>query len=1004
MKQHELTLDPRDQGELCRRVEELAASYAPEWRFDRENPDVGSTLALIFAGQMADNIRRINQLPEKYHTEFINLLGLTLKSAYPASGVVVAELMPDTVAGVTLPRGSRLVADREDGTPVLFETMGDVYLTGARLTDILSLSGTQGRILPILGGPEPAQLVPAPTVEEAPLPEEEPARPLPAISLFDYQEQGIERNALLLYHRSVFGGDSASILLQVTGQDGKSLAQALTDGAYWRWSYYDGSGLHPFDRVEVREGAVLLVREETSAPLTVDGTDYHLICLEALAPVQGALVVEDLRVASLREAAEPEVILRDGEALEAEECMPFGETVSLFDECYLCDDLVFSQQDAQVTLSFRLSSKRKMVHLTAQQVHDELKIIKRKPRAVQYEVAYTAPERVALEYYNGQGWRHLPCSSQWSALFDGTHGGEYSITFQCPADWAPVPVNGYEGRSLRMRVTQADDCYLLPCEHTMPVLRDVRLSYTYAQPWRFPQRVDTVSGTMRETWTKDLLEGRGVTAFAPLPYPAASLYLGFHRALEGAPVSILFDVEENVHFSLEPVAFEHSTRHGFKEMKVVDGTQCFSRAGTVLFMPPSDFAPMEVEGVRRWWLRLRGSALAEEGYHPRIRRIILNAVDVRNQQTQPEEEFYVEVTAPNMTFPLAARNILNADVFVSEFGQLSRHQMRQMVEQSPQDVQVEYDFLGEITEFYVRWSEVESFDSSQPGDRHYMLDRMRSTLIFGDGVHVRIPQAQPGTAIRVRPVSCDGSAGNVPAGAINRFFGNTLFVQSVYNPGPTYAGSDLEDLEGAHRRGADLLSGRGRLISELDFTRAVRAFSKTVKKVKCLAGWDLDGKPAHQLVTIAVMTEDYDRGAGAFRNIYQALRQSLLERCEATLEPDCLVLAEPVYVEISVTAWVKAESTSGTFEIQDLILGRIREFLDPMEHSGHSGWDIGTLPSEGQLKMLLQSLRFPGYVERIIAVARYVDRKGVHESTLDQLHDMPFAIGVSGHHRVYIQF
>ena len=54
--------------------------------------------------------------------------------------------------------------------------------------------------------------------------------------------------------------------------------------------------------------------------------------------------------------------------------------------------------------------------------------------------------------------------------------------------------------------------------------------------------------------------------------------------------------------------------------------------------------------------------------------------------------------------------------------------------------------------------------------------------------------------------------------------------------------------------------------------------------------------------------------------------------------------------------------------------------------------------------MLLQSLRFEGYVERVIAVARYVDRRGVHESTLDQLSHMPFAIGINGQHQVYIQF
>ena len=93
MNHDELTLDSRTQADLCARVEELAASYTPEWRFDRRDPDIGSTLALIYTGQMADNIRRLNQLPEKYHTEFVNLLGLTLKPAYPASGVAVVELL-----------------------------------------------------------------------------------------------------------------------------------------------------------------------------------------------------------------------------------------------------------------------------------------------------------------------------------------------------------------------------------------------------------------------------------------------------------------------------------------------------------------------------------------------------------------------------------------------------------------------------------------------------------------------------------------------------------------------------------------------------------------------------------------------------------------------------------------------------------------------------------------------------------------------------------------------
>lgn len=1012
MSRDEYTLDPRTQAELCARVEELAASYTPEWRFDRKNPDIGSTLALIYTGQMADNLRRLNQLPEKYHTEFVNLLGLTLKPAYPASGVAVVELLRGTVPGVALPRGTRLMADGADGDPVVFETEGDVYLTNARITDVLSLSGSRGRILPLLGGPKAASLIPEPVrTEEVSAPGTEPPpegreeeSPAP-FALFDYEEPGIEKNALLLYHRSLFGGDGGvPIRLRFTTPEGTPLSEDLTDPLRWRWSYYDGQALHPFAQAETKDGTVELLRDGPAAPLTVEGTDYYLLCLEALGPVPASLTLGDVRCASLQDPAPPERILHGGEELEAADCLPFGDTVSLFDECYLCDDRVFAQQGARLTLSFRLEHRTKLLRLTAEQESEELKIIKRKPRAVQFNTAATAPERVALEYFNGHAWRRLPCDAQWGTVLDGKHGGDVSISFLCPEDWAPVPVNGYDGRSLRLRIIQADNCYLLPCQHTVPVLRDVRLAYDYPGLWKQPQRLRTVRGTRMEDGTRALLEGGPVTAFAPLPYPAAALYLGFDRPLEGAPVSILFEVEENVPFRMKPVTYEYSTRTGFKEMKVLDGTENFSHTGTVRFLLPSDFAPLETEGVRRWWLRLRGDEDLARGYHARVRAIRRNAVDLRNRQTQEEESFYVDAAAANMTFPLAARNILSAEVFVSELGQLSRRQMRQMLEEQPQNVRVEYDFLGEITAFYVRWTEVETFDRSRPGDRHYCIDRVQNRLVFGDGVHVRIPQARPEAAILVRAVSCDGSRGNVPAGAIDRFYGNVMYVQSVSNPAATYAGSDLEDLDSARRRGAELLSSRDRLISSRDFVRAVRAFSGAIEKVRCVTGRDIDGQENPALITIALMTRDYREGGRTFHDLREPLRRRLLSRCAATVTSDCLVLSEPMYVEISVSVWVRAEDAARAFDVRDKILRCITDFLDPLSRPGHPGWDIGTLPTEGQLRMLLQSLRFPGHVARMIAVARYTDRTGIHETGLDQLPHTPFTIGVSGQHQVHIEF
>ena len=109
MKEKELILDARGKEDLCRRLEELAASYTPEWRFDRNNPDVGSTLGLIFTGQMADNIRftknfrpldakeleAIDKVREIYHS--MNLIPCTA-CRYCVAGCPKHISIPDLLA------------------------------------------------------------------------------------------------------------------------------------------------------------------------------------------------------------------------------------------------------------------------------------------------------------------------------------------------------------------------------------------------------------------------------------------------------------------------------------------------------------------------------------------------------------------------------------------------------------------------------------------------------------------------------------------------------------------------------------------------------------------------------------------------------------------------------------------------------------------------------------------------------------------------------------------
>lgn len=1004
----ELIIDPRTVEDLRAEVARLAASFTPEWRFNAEHPDAGSTLALIYTNQMADNLARLNRLPEKYHTEFANLLGVSLLPAYPSSGILVAELAGDTIDGVSLPHGTKLLGMGDDEKPLIFETTGDVYITSAKLTDAVSISPRRGKIIPILGGPKKVELLPARSAgaedEESGVPE---STVIPPFSLFDFDFTGVEQNALLLYHKSIFDADKGiSIFLRLTDADGNSLAAEFADSSRYRFFRRGEGGLVPMDNVTLDGDTLVLEQDEKSEPLSIDGEDYFVLCIERLTPADSDVSLSDIRISSICGESEPDFVMHGSDELDIHSFKPFGDTATLYDECYIGADRLFSQRGADVRISFKLSSEEKLATFTPQQEAADLKIIKRKPQTVLFETVTTSPELISLEYFNGIGWKKLVCKNDCFNMFDGSVEGNTVISFICPEDWAGITNGGFNSRMLRMRIMRADNCYLQPCIHTMPVISNLKLSCAYDGEWKQPQKIQMVRGAMKYDLTETFHARHTFAAFSPLPYGCDAFYLGLDSRPAGAPISLLFDAAESVMIDDAPLTFEYSTLTGFKPLKVIDGTKCLTRSGTVVFMPPTDFAPVSVEGVKRFWLRLTDSSDLSgkpARFRPLITRLLLNAVEIRNQQTMPEESFFVSTAAPNMRFPLAAETIYKANVYVSELPRFSPAAMEQMARQMPERVRISHDPLGNITSFFVLWDEVESFDNSTPTDRHYIIDRMSNTISFGDGVHVIIPPAQNDVAFTVEAICCNGQAGNLPAGAVNTMFDTAMYLGNIYNPIATYGGSDLETVMSAQQRGASIVCGRNRLVSELDFVREIFAFSDAIEKVKCVSGCDIWGNEAPGTITAAVMSRDYADGAYSFTGLHDSLKARLLSRCEATVTDESLCICEPSYVRVSVDVWISVENAALSFDAQTLILDRINEFLDPIGIGGKGGWDMGVLPTDSQLKQMLHSLRFRGFITKYIVTARYVDEAGPHEAELDALPPNPFAIAVNGSHRVFME-
>ena len=65
-----------------------ARSYTPEWRYEGAEDDPGSALAELFGEMFYQTVDRMNSVPEKLRTEFLNLTGFQMPDPEPASGLL----------------------------------------------------------------------------------------------------------------------------------------------------------------------------------------------------------------------------------------------------------------------------------------------------------------------------------------------------------------------------------------------------------------------------------------------------------------------------------------------------------------------------------------------------------------------------------------------------------------------------------------------------------------------------------------------------------------------------------------------------------------------------------------------------------------------------------------------------------------------------------------------------------------------------------------------------
>jgi predicted phage baseplate assembly protein len=269
-----------------------------------------------------------------------------------------------------------------------------------------------------------------------------------------------------------------------------------------------------------------------------------------------------------------------------------------------------------------------------------------------------------------------------------------------------------------------------------------------------------------------------------------------------------------------------------------------------------------------------------------------------------------------------------------------------------------------VTEVWVRWEQRENLFFSDPEDRHYMIERTRGRVIFGDGVRGRVPPAGADNIRAQRYTSGGGVIGNVPAGALNQLLSGVP-AQGVTNPRAAEGGADSETLDAVQMRAPLVLVDRNQALSLADYEALAREASPAVAVARALPTTHASGRPAPGWVKLIIQPHSHDPQPQPSFGLRRRVLDYLLARIPASMGGQLTVVG-PDYLPVGVEVIVAPAEPSRAGEVRDAVLAALGDFLQPVFGGpDETGWPSGRDVYASDVAAVVEAVPGVDYVSQI---------------------------------------
>jgi predicted phage baseplate assembly protein len=305
------------------------------------------------------------------------------------------------------------------------------------------------------------------------------------------------------------------------------------------------------------------------------------------------------------------------------------------------------------------------------------------------------------------------------------------------------------------------------------------------------------------------------------------------------------------------------------------------------------------------------------------------------------------------------------------------------------------------------WSAVASFVDSGGADTSYIIDAGGGEVLFGNGQNGRVPSA--GTPILAVARITNGAAGNAAAGAICTLDAGphnaalldvaaaTAKLQIIQNPDAATGGAEQETISHAEGRAGQLLDKPERAVTLSDCeTLALTTPGTTIARAAAIANYcrGLQCYSAPGFITVVIVPHlpvgrpVPSNGLMSAVSAYLNRRRVIGTRIEVT---------GPDYLEVTVTASVKAITGQNKTAVRDAIVSALQKFLNPLAGGPDgTGWPLGR---GVYISEILETIARVSGVDHVISLDLSAAGCGVQcgDICLD-----PLALADSGSHQVQV--